>query len=747
MWRTTSSAPKWSPVAVRFLVALAALCPTLGHASLDTPYQKKQVALTISGGVSLGSYEAGVNWALTHVLREANADLAVVTGASAGNINTLLTAYSWCGLDDASGGKPEQSLFWKAWIPVGLDGLVPRAFESGYRAGDGLFTRRAFDGSIENLKELVKTPATRDCALRLGITLSRREPGNLQIDAGPNHLEIPAMRYVVPFEAQAKQGQLLKFSSPTREQVREWKLKELGLYLTPSEPGHEVALDPSLLDYIQAASAFPYAFGSINLNYWAPLKEGEPYTPSHDVFLDGGVFDNVPVGLSLRLLPEPIGGDKNPRFIFYIDPDQHPSSTTPAPTKPLASVPLAGFSSVLDFLNGAVNSARKQELQNVARYELDGENVQLRLTTRMTNVFGEYYAAFGAFTDVRFRSMDFYLGLFDGLMSFAEWECEGSAPADACVVARVVNMKKSLALDSASPNAAYVVDQLLTRKYPAEAGRQQVSPHLPEAESAGLSPQEVKVMLKVLAGKEQNSFASLLAALREAGAREQMTWHSFIIDDPNGFFAEYTNRMLLRALWIEQINGRQGSLRPLTVANLVARSVLPQRDFEWDPSSIPDGKENYHTVGSTVGHVLPYYLGFEFMPKGEFGFRAQWRPTLPLGSRLRLTLPGDAGWMGVSNGFRAGLGLGAKLVIVPSIGLSADASGGAGWWGRDISAAMRLGSEQLKVDGSVQAGLTLFESFRLGYTYYTGPKLHSVSLGLMDFNGISYWLARTAANK
>ena len=99
-------------------------------------------ALTISGGVSLGAYEAGVNWALLEVLRSAPATanfgrpyLAGVTGASAGSINALLTVMHWC---DASArgasaspdvADPEQNRFAATWLPIGLTTLVPRARE------------------------------------------------------------------------------------------------------------------------------------------------------------------------------------------------------------------------------------------------------------------------------------------------------------------------------------------------------------------------------------------------------------------------------------------------------------------------------------------------------------------------------------------------------------------------------------------------------------------------------------------
>src|SRR6266849_3979604 len=63
-------------------------------------------ALTITGGVSLGAYEAGLNWALVSFIKRASAlgserdlprpRLVALAGASAGSINALLAAAVWC---------------------------------------------------------------------------------------------------------------------------------------------------------------------------------------------------------------------------------------------------------------------------------------------------------------------------------------------------------------------------------------------------------------------------------------------------------------------------------------------------------------------------------------------------------------------------------------------------------------------------------------------------------------------------
>src|SRR4051812_32992708 len=82
---------------------------------------EEKLAFTLSGGVSLGSYEAGVFHELIQQDREAiRSKTKVVFGASAGSINGLFGIMDICGFHSAD---KEDSLLWKMWIPRGLNEL------------------------------------------------------------------------------------------------------------------------------------------------------------------------------------------------------------------------------------------------------------------------------------------------------------------------------------------------------------------------------------------------------------------------------------------------------------------------------------------------------------------------------------------------------------------------------------------------------------------------------------------------
>ena len=81
------------------LVLLATAAAAEDDSRLEDGY-----ALTLSGGVSLGSYEAGLNWTLVRLFRARMEEMLLrrrprlvgVTGASAGSINALLVAALYC---------------------------------------------------------------------------------------------------------------------------------------------------------------------------------------------------------------------------------------------------------------------------------------------------------------------------------------------------------------------------------------------------------------------------------------------------------------------------------------------------------------------------------------------------------------------------------------------------------------------------------------------------------------------------
>lgn len=392
-------------------------------------------ALTLSGGVSLGAYEAGINWALLRFLRrlaENNAktetevipDVAAITGASAGAINTLMSAISWCiapeKVDSGIAKQyPElansvsQNLFFQSWVPIGKQELLPRTkdgkYDSSayYQNSDGVLTRHAFDQVVSKIADIVGLKENEQ--KKYGLPIEARDRKGLQIFR--EGCSVP-LGFTVTSEAPYEQkvaGLAVRNQRhfiPVRLTVQNGAAVFLNENVDPSAPGvgnviylpratpkktdttaqrtsdkceddvHYKVENGAVIGAVLTSSAFPVAFGRRNMTFCRPGlgKQDDqcgPNTASETgVFVDGGIFDNIPLGAT-KVLAE--GGDRDAdrRVTYlYIDPDQtrnqgrvarrdSDKKTNAGPARP--GLPY-DISSQLTFLPGSIGSARNYEL-------------------------------------------------------------------------------------------------------------------------------------------------------------------------------------------------------------------------------------------------------------------------------------------------------------------------------------------------------------------------------------------------
>ena len=100
--------------------------------ALHAERQKIKSSLVISGGVSLGAYESGYNWALVKMLNKISeenelveTDLRSIVGASAGAINSTLSAIYWCQKDSIPlKNTVDDNLFYDTWVNLDMDDLI-----------------------------------------------------------------------------------------------------------------------------------------------------------------------------------------------------------------------------------------------------------------------------------------------------------------------------------------------------------------------------------------------------------------------------------------------------------------------------------------------------------------------------------------------------------------------------------------------------------------------------------------------
>ena len=374
-------------------------------------------ALAIRGGVSLGAYESGFNWALLQYMKKHRAesktrtesyiDLKATSGASAGSINALISTISWCVDEDktrASNLFPDRvddNLLLDTWLGLGFEELLPKEIESPdhYRADDGVMTRNAFQKTITRIEYLLGTNIFRPgCEVQLGILVTRVDAVEKNI-AG---VRVHNQRFMIPLRFRVDRSGYATFLSclvdgedPALGNVMYLQGTRTAESNCPIE--HETN---DVVDAIEASSAFPLAFGRKYVRHCEPAMEDE--SPVSDVtgrcpdgmrpvvneFIDGGLFDNIPLGAA-KALAEP--GDQDGthgsaraksgrRFNYiYLDPTirrsvqqtdgrTNTSAETSDPGDDANIKPATyGLRSQLRFLGGAIASSRDYELYNLLR--------------------------------------------------------------------------------------------------------------------------------------------------------------------------------------------------------------------------------------------------------------------------------------------------------------------------------------------------------------------------------------------
>jgi len=96
--------------------------------------KKVNFSLVIAGGVSLGAYEAGYNWALIKLMAKIKAsdmaidpELSSIAGASAGSLNSILSAMYWCQKDSVPlKNSVDDNLFYETWVNIGIHDLIEK---------------------------------------------------------------------------------------------------------------------------------------------------------------------------------------------------------------------------------------------------------------------------------------------------------------------------------------------------------------------------------------------------------------------------------------------------------------------------------------------------------------------------------------------------------------------------------------------------------------------------------------------
>jgi hypothetical protein len=399
-------------------VSILGVCALAGGAHGLERDTHQRFSMAISGGASKGAYEAGLNWAALKVVRETEdistlsggrirpLELVSVAGASAGGVNTILSALTWCLLSDEHGELPnrvDDNFFRDLWLRVDINEFLPPEADSDlYLPDDAMFSRKDYFATARELRDNWQKPGYREgCKVPLGVTVTRVDPLELTV----SEIEVKNQRFYIPFELRVKEDGTVSYFFDPRDYPT---LSDPAMILMPrqrKDPPFSIS-DDRIIEAAAATSAFPTAFGRRRFEYCrlsiqsdeaqSPDESGESdtdlicpegYRLEEAEFADGGLFDNLPVGLARNLaeLNREAFDDPCPVTYFFMDPDRvrydapDPPDTTACESEdPPDACRIMEFSFFTEagLLVGALGTARKYELYR----ETTSDNWRLNLS-------------------------------------------------------------------------------------------------------------------------------------------------------------------------------------------------------------------------------------------------------------------------------------------------------------------------------------------------------------------------------
>ena len=367
--------------------------------SLHAEREEVGLSMVISGGVSLGAYESGYNWAMIKMLHKIRRngklikpDLRSVAGASAGSINALLSAMYWCQKDSIPlKNSVDDNLFYDTWVNLGLEDLLIKGEDPDNKST--LFTRKGLEKKAAKIMEHLEKPIYRkNCEVPMGVSVTKARP----IVETVQGIKIKNQHFSIPLTLKEENGKaaVLNRSMPP----------STDFYI--SIPG--IKRDKSkLVDVLFASAAFPGAFQQVKLKYSYKGKTRSNY------FIDGGAYDNIPLQLAIEL-------DKSASHYLFIDPNNMRKEPIKADDEEEEQIPL-GFitTNAIPLLNSLEIFQSMKLYQAINQYIRNDRSKTLILSSRYHPLTGGYLSHFGAFLDKNFRMYDYYVGVYDAIYHLA----------------------------------------------------------------------------------------------------------------------------------------------------------------------------------------------------------------------------------------------------------------------------------------------------------------------------------------
>jgi predicted acylesterase/phospholipase RssA len=438
MYKETKMRFKYSILPV-ILVVISSLSFSLfvkSDTSQPNP-KNNQYYVAIKGGISLGSYETGLNWVLLQAINNPKkwADLSAFSGASAGSLNSLLSVITQCQNLNKKNNTLFDNYMRKSW-DLGLPELLGNKGQ-----GNAVFTRAPLEGKVKNfIKPLLESNNTKPCNLTISMSVTRMNP--YLTNLGKTGEIVGVQRFVVPLKVKVeKAGDVIKFYN-TEVDTDYHGL--VGPYLKLESKSSNMRdnglLLKDVIDLSYASSAFPFAFSPVPLNYcFANKLKSDEYCHKDSVkietanFSDGGLFDNSPLGVAVSIANK-IGDKARHQNFVYINPDHYRTEKKIEQEKENLK---SGLWDYADYLMTSFGTAQSRELRDAlvsfnknSTRNSNQKNRSLYISERYHNLLADFHAHFAAFYSPDFRRHDYLVGVYDGLYLEHRIACTKSSQSD-----------------------------------------------------------------------------------------------------------------------------------------------------------------------------------------------------------------------------------------------------------------------------------------------------------------------------
>lgn len=534
--------------------------PTFGNDA------KKDYALIISGGISLGAYEAGYNWALMkylnhlkHQSSDEMVELHSIAGASAGAINSVMSAMAWCRdknhLDEKN--LIENNLFYRMWTQMDFeDLLIDKEFGTiDIQNKTSLFSRKKLEQlSEEMFRELEQPYYEAGCKIPFGFAVTR-------------------------VKSKISTIQDIKISN---------KLFHIPLYLTVNNKGVAQILDnydlrrdniihlshdgfPSInriRKALFASSAFPIAFEQVELEYFHHNQFEK------SLFLDGGVFDNVPLDFARRLSLE------NANHYIFMDP-KHLRRALPPKELQKESAVESPINSAMTLIGDIFSASESSILYNTLAEQFQDNSKQIEVSSRYFPITGMFLEHFGAFLDEGFREYDYFVGVYDAIVDYAKDNCNQAKR----VTCEMRKRKSAYELLSKGSNRAkYALNLLSTEEfgYPFERKTYPMVSDLLAIFNA----------IKTLNYQDMEEFYTFIRKLNEQKYRAKNSYLKHTLAYPNEWYRRPLSSLTHRIVGLEKENSDNLSKALVSVTAHVAGNFYRTKSgYTFNPVSAPLDKK------------------------------------------------------------------------------------------------------------------------------------------------------------